>query len=100
MVVRADREQGRVRIAVKDFGSGIPPHQMERIFEMFHRMEQGNTRVHYGLGVGLFIARRIVEAHGGTLTVQSTPGAGSTFLVCLPFARHFFDDLKRREGGV
>lgn len=86
VVVRADREQGRVRIAIQDFGIGIPPHQMERIFEMFHRMEKGNTRIHYGLGVGLFIARRVVEAHGGTLTVQSTPGAGSTFLVCLPAA--------------
>ncbi|GEM_PF-1275701 len=86
VVVRADREEGRVRIAIQDFGVGIPPHQMERIFEMFHRIEKGSTRIHYGLGLGLFIARRIVEAHGGTLTVQSTPGAGSTFQVCLPAA--------------
>jgi len=86
VVVRADREEGRVRVAIQDFGVGIPAEELERIFEMFHRVEKGSTRIHYGVGIGLFIARRIVEAHGGTLTAQSTPGAGSTFHVCLPAA--------------
>jgi len=86
VVVRADREEGRVRVAIQDFGVGIPAEELERIFEMFHRVEKGSPRIHYGVGIGLFIARRIVEAHGGTLTAQSTPGAGSTFHVCLPAA--------------
>ncbi len=86
VVVRADREEGRVRVAIQDFGVGIPPEQLERIFEMFHRVEKGSTRIHYGVGIGLFIARRIVEAHGGTLTARSSLGEGSTFQVCLPAA--------------
>lgn len=86
VVVRAVREPGRVKLAVQDFGVGIPEDQQERIFELYHRVESGSTRVHYGVGVGLFIARKIVEAHGGTITVESEPGQGSTFTVSLPAA--------------
>ncbi len=70
---------------------GIPPDQLERIFEMYHRVESASTRVHYGVGVGLFIARRIVEAHGGTLTARSVPGSGSTFQISLPAAERLSD---------
>lgn len=86
VVVRAVRESGRVKLAVQDFGVGIPEDQQERIFELYHRVESGSTRIHYGVGVGLFIARKIVEAHGGTITVESEPGQGSTFTVSVPAA--------------
>jgi len=86
VVVSAVNEVGRVLVRVQDFGVGIPPEQLERIFAVYHRLDSASTRVHYGVGVGLFIARRIVEAHGGTLTASSVPGSGSTFVVSLPAA--------------
>ncbi len=92
VVVSAVREAGRVLIRVQDFGVGIPADQLERIFQVYHRVDSASTRVHYGVGVGLFIARRIVEAHGGTLTAASVPGSGSTFQVSLPAAESAPED--------
>lgn len=72
-----------VNVAVRDLGIGIPPADHERIFEPFHRaqnMPPGGS----GLGLGLYIAREFVRAHGGTLSVESTPGEGTTFCVTLP----------------
>lgn len=93
VVVRAVRESGRVKFSVQDFGVGIPEDQQERIFELYHRVESGSTRVHYGVGVGLFIARKIVEAHGGTIGVESEPGQGSTFTISLPAAEEGEDPV-------
>lgn len=71
-------------IWVRDEGVGIPLDQQEKIFEMYHRLDTGNRRFHYGVGVGLFIARRVVESHGGAISVESAPGCGSTFRFTLP----------------
>jgi signal transduction histidine kinase len=71
----------QVRISVTDDGPGIPVEEQSRIFERFYRVG-GSAAV--GSGLGLAIARGLVELHGGTLTVQSAPGAGSTFTVALP----------------
>jgi signal transduction histidine kinase len=76
------RHAGAARIAVKDLGIGIAPGDQERIFERFGRAVSETN--YGGLGLGLFICRRIVEAHGGTISVKSQPGAGSTFTVELP----------------
>ena len=72
-----------VRVAVVDSGVGIPAEHLARIFEPFAQVPGGSTG---GAGLGLSISRRIVEAHGGRLTVQSSPGAGSTFIFTLPRA--------------
>lgn len=73
---------GLVRLEVADGGIGIAPQDQERIFGRFERAVSGR---HYGgLGLGLWIVRRLVEAHGGTIRVASAPGAGSTFTVELP----------------
>jgi signal transduction histidine kinase len=70
------------RLVIVDHGIGIAPEDLERIF---HRYEQAqSTRQRGGLGLGLYIARQIIEAHGGTVRVESQPGAGSTFTVELP----------------
>jgi signal transduction histidine kinase/PAS domain-containing protein len=70
------------RLYVRDRGMGIPPADQERIFERFERTD---TSKHFGgLGLGLYITRQIVEAHGGTIRVTSNPGQGSTFIVKLP----------------
>ncbi|WP_437301762.1 AAA family ATPase [Sorangium sp. So ce388] len=77
-------EAGTARLAVKDHGIGIDPARQEQIFERFGRAV---SEWHYGgLGLGLYISRRIVDAHGGSIRVRSALGAGATFLVELPCA--------------
>lgn len=71
-------------IAVSDSGVGIPADQLDRIFEKFHRVEQGDNRETYGHGLGLYIARGLIEALGGRIWAESTPGQGATFYFTLP----------------
>lgn len=85
--VRVDRGTEHVRIAVQDQGIGIPPEDVPHIFDRFHRASNVDPRRVSGLGLGLYIARAIVEAHGGRLRLESAPGEGSTFTVILPIAR-------------
>jgi PAS domain S-box-containing protein len=73
---------GMVRLTVTDHGIGIEPAALERIFGRFERAV--SLRHFGGLGLGLFIARQLTEAHGGTIAAQSQPGQGSTFTVLLP----------------
>jgi signal transduction histidine kinase len=80
--VRLERLPSTVRISVTDRGIGIAPEKQGRIFERFGRAESSEN--YGGLGLGLWIARNIVEGHGGTLTVASAPGAGATFTVSIP----------------
>lgn len=80
--VELAREDGRARMAVRDHGVGIAADQRARIFGIFERA--ASSRHYGGLGLGLYITRQIVEAHGGTVDVESAPGAGSTFTVRLP----------------
>jgi signal transduction histidine kinase len=77
------RRDGAVaRVTVRDRGIGIDAEQRARIFGIFERA--ASSRHYGGLGLGLYITRRIVEAHGGTIDVESAPGVGSTFTVELP----------------
>jgi signal transduction histidine kinase len=72
------------RLAVRDHGIGIAPEQRGRIFGRF---ERAVSERHYGgLGLGLYISRRIVEDHGGSIRCESQPGAGATFTIELPCA--------------
>ncbi|MDY7226355.1 hybrid sensor histidine kinase/response regulator [Hyalangium rubrum] len=73
-----------VAFSVKDTGIGIPPEHQERIFEEFIQVETPLHRKVKGTGLGLSLARRLAEMLGGTLTVQSTPGQGSTFTLTVP----------------
>lgn len=80
--IRVSSADGRARLEVVDRGIGIAPADQERIFGRFERAVSGR---HYGgLGLGLWIVRRIVEAHAGVIAVRSAPGLGSTFVVELP----------------
>jgi signal transduction histidine kinase len=83
--VAAARENGVGAVSVRDHGPGIPPESQGLIFEKFGRVSQdGGSKP--GAGLGLYIARSIAEAHGGTLDVESRAGAGATFTVRLPLA--------------
>jgi signal transduction histidine kinase len=75
---------GDVQIAVRDCGDGIDPAARERIFERFHREAEAIRRNIPGAGLGLALVRHIAEAHGGDVSVESTPGEGSTFTVSIP----------------
>ena len=73
-----------LEISVTDSGPGIPPEQLEQIFERFHRVDGSRSRDSGGSGLGLAIARAIAEAHGGTIKAESAPGQGATFRIVLP----------------
>jgi len=86
VVVELEGGNGRVRLAVRDHGLGIPPGEHERIFEKFYRLDPALTRGVGGSGLGLFISRELVSRMGGSLTVRSQPGEGAAFVVDLPAA--------------
>jgi heavy metal sensor kinase len=81
-----ERRDGDADLVVSDTGVGMQPEDHERIFEPFVRLDAARARDTGGAGLGLAIARSIVVSHGGTLTVESAPGAGSTFTISLPLA--------------
>jgi hypothetical protein len=73
-----------LEISVQDTGIGIKPEDQERIFEHFHQVNNSMTREQTGTGLGLALARRFVEMHGGRIWVESEAGKGSTFTFVLP----------------
>lgn len=80
----AEVVRDQIEIRIKDTGMGIPPDQVERVFEPFHQVDSSNKRGIGGTGLGLAISREIIEAHGGTLSATSVEGEGSVFMVVLP----------------
>ena len=74
------------RVTVADTGEGIPPEDLPQVFERFYRVDPSRTRATGGVGLGLTIAKQIVEAHGGTIRAESKPGKGSRFIFDLPLA--------------
>jgi PAS domain S-box-containing protein len=85
--VEAGNDGDWAKIAVSDTGIGIPSEMLARIFELFTQVETGVDRSHAGLGIGLTLAKNLVEMHGGSIAAQSAgPGQGSVFIVRLPLA--------------
>ncbi|HEX2088964.1 MAG TPA: ATP-binding protein [Actinomycetota bacterium] len=82
--VVVEMADGQAVVSVVDRGDGIPLSEHERVFDRFHRLENGLTRQTGGTGLGLYIARRLIEAMSGRLWLVSRPGAGSTFSFSLP----------------
>jgi signal transduction histidine kinase len=77
---------GSAVMAVTDTGIGIPPEALGHVFERFYRADDARTRDSGGVGLGLAIAQKLVDEHGGRISAESTPGKGSTFTVTLPLA--------------
>jgi CheY-like chemotaxis protein len=87
ITVRAESDESTVRIDIADTGVGIAREALNRIFDMFTRVGRDSNRMHTGLGVGLNLARRLVEMHDGQLVASSEGlGRGSHFLITLPLA--------------
>jgi signal transduction histidine kinase len=78
--------EGSARISVVDHGIGVPEHERERIFERFYRATNVHGTAETGIGLGLYICRRIIEAHDGRIWVEPGPGGGSIFSISIPVA--------------
>jgi signal transduction histidine kinase len=84
VIVEAVTEKNMVTMRVTDSGIGIAPERLNELFEPFHQLDSSDTRRYGGVGLGLALARRIVESHGSTIHVQSKLGRGSRFEFPLP----------------
>jgi PAS domain S-box-containing protein len=84
VTLQADVKPAEIVIKVSDEGIGIPMDEQERIFERFYRVESPETRAVPGTGLGLYLTRAIIQAHGGRCWVESTPNEGSAFYMVLP----------------
>jgi signal transduction histidine kinase len=80
VVVRVEERAGEALLSVRDSGPGIDPAHVPHLFDRFYRANSRSS----GLGLGLYISRILVEAHGGRIWVESQPGRGSTFTMALP----------------
>lgn len=86
VTVRAVRENGRVRVEVADTGQGIPPEELPHVFDLYHRARSSGTPFAKGSGLGLALAKTIVDRHGGEIQVASTAGTGTIFTIRLHLA--------------
>ena len=82
--IKAEADEGFVRVLVVDTGIGIPDADKERVFERFFQVESHLTRKHGGMGLGLSIAKAMIELHNGQIWVESKEGMGSLFCFVLP----------------
>jgi signal transduction histidine kinase len=84
VVVQGEQQDGFIKVAVRDNGVGVPSKDLSLIFERFYQVESHLTRKHGGMGLGLSVARAMIELHGGRIWADSVVGAGSTFTFLLP----------------
>ncbi len=82
--INVDEDSGYIKVIVKDDGIGIPVRDLPKVFERFFQVEEHLTRRHGGMGLGLAVAKSMVELHGGRIWVESEEGKGSTFTFLLP----------------
>ncbi|MBI5950993.1 MAG: GAF domain-containing sensor histidine kinase [Chloroflexi bacterium] len=92
VTIRAGLDSGFVKVVVEDSGVGIPPQDLPHVFERFYQVESHLTRRHGGMGLGLSVAKAMIEMHGGRIWAASVEGKGSTFTFLLP--------LELKNGGT
>ena len=78
------RDRGLIELKIMDRGPGIPADELKHVFEPFYRGRRALTQQIHGAGLGLSLAKRIIEAHGGSITARSAPGKLTEFIVRLP----------------
>ena len=92
VIIRSEQQSEFVKVVVEDDGVGIPAKDLARVFDRFYQVESHLTRRHGGMGLGLSVAKVMIEMHGGRIWAESTEGIGSTFSFLLPV------DLKNEEA--
>ncbi|NTU85786.1 MAG: ATP-binding protein [Chloroflexales bacterium] len=97
VVIVVAAEAGMAQVTVRDQGIGIPDSAIPRLFERFYRAPNVDTATISGFGLGLTLARQIIDQHGGRISVTSREGMGSTFTISLP--RDATEDPPRVVGG-
>jgi two-component system phosphate regulon sensor histidine kinase PhoR len=85
--VYAKSDKKSVIISVKDYGIGIPSEERDKIYSRFYRISNDHTQQVKGSGIGLTIVKQIIESHGGTISLESKVGSGSTFIIKLPILK-------------
>jgi two-component system sensor histidine kinase VicK len=87
VTIHAGLESGFVKVVVEDNGVGIPAKELPRVFDRFYQVESHLTRKHGGMGLGLSVAKAMIEMHGGRIWAESVEGMGSTFTFLLPLEK-------------
>ncbi|HTP08885.1 MAG TPA: ATP-binding protein [Anaerolineae bacterium] len=87
IIIAAQAEDGQLHVSIRDPGVGIPPEQLYHIFDRYHHLETVGDQLFGGVGLGLPIAKQVVEQHGGNISVISTLGEGSMFTITIPIER-------------
>jgi signal transduction histidine kinase len=100
ITVKVERQHAQACISVTDHGVGIPPEKLAHIFERFYRVPEIDAQIgsSSGVGLGLYIAQKIIERHNGCITAASVPGQGSTFTICLPLLQETKLDLESSQS--
>jgi len=86
--ISLEKEGDEAKVVIKDQGIGIPPSDLEHIFERFYTVDKAHSRKLGGAGLGLSLVKTIIDKHQGSITVESTLGIGTTFTIILPLARN------------
>jgi signal transduction histidine kinase len=86
VIVEVGSDCQQVCIHIKDQGVGIPPEALPRIFDRFYHLDQVGNHLFRGAGIGLSIARQVIEQHKGSIDVETKAGKGSTFTIYLPIS--------------
>jgi signal transduction histidine kinase len=89
-IKQADQEQ--VSVSIKDYGIGIDKKFHEKVFDRFYRAEGREEQTYPGFGIGLFIAKEIIQRHGGAIHLTSEKGKGSVFTFTLPIAKKRYNN--------
>ena len=100
IMISAERQNGDIQVHVADTGIGIPAREVERIFDRFYQVEPHLTRQHGGLGLGLAIAKGMVELHGGKIWVESVEGLGSRFSFSVPVGGPKARSVRHSKSGM
>ena len=88
IMIVANQAEDILKIEIADYGIGVASEDLQRLFEPFYRTDRSRTRNAGGIGLGLTLSKRIIEAHGGAIDVESSEGKGTTFRIKLPFAKN------------
>jgi PAS domain S-box-containing protein len=94
--VRLEATEGEARLTVRDTGVGVPPEEVPRLFERFHRVKESRGRTHEGTGIGLALVQELVRLHAGTIRVESVIDQGTRFIVSVPLGQAHLDSRRIR----